>query len=263
MTGMLRVPRSRGALSGILLVLLGAWGGLVPFVGPSFHYAYTPDTNWTYTSGRLWLEILPGAAALLGGLIVLTSRNRPVAIFGAWLAALSGAWFALGSVLSTLWTTGGASSAGTPVGGPTARVLEQVGFFTGLGAAIVFLAALALGRFTVFGVREAKLAEREAEAAAEAARTPAKTAAAPASTTQTATAPARTSQAAQTQASTTQPAAAPAGTSDPAEIPARSDRTAEGPARTALTAETPTTTAEADSAPVPAGATPERPNVNT
>ena len=54
MAGMLRVPRSRGALSGVLLVLLGAWGALVAFVGPYFHYAFTPDRAWAYTSGRLW-----------------------------------------------------------------------------------------------------------------------------------------------------------------------------------------------------------------
>ena len=162
MTGMMRVPRSRGAFCGLLLVLLGVWGGLVPFVGPHFHYAYTPDSSWTYTSGRLLLEVLPGAGALLGGLIVLGSRNRPTAMFGAWLAALSGAWFAVGGILSTLWTTGGVSAAGTPVGGIGARVAEQVGFFTGLGVVIAFLAALALGRFAVVGVREARIPDADA-----------------------------------------------------------------------------------------------------
>jgi hypothetical protein len=35
MAGMLRIPRTRTALTaGVLLILLGAWGGLVPFVGP-------------------------------------------------------------------------------------------------------------------------------------------------------------------------------------------------------------------------------------
>jgi hypothetical protein len=161
MTGMLRVPRSRGALSGVLLVLLGVWGGLIAFIGPYFHYAYTPDTAWTYTTGRLWLEILPAAGAIVGGLIVGGSASRPVAIFGAWLAALSGAWFVLGGALSTLWTAGGA--AGHPVGATNLhRVVEQIGFFTGLGVVIVFLAALALGRFTVLGARERMVAEEEA-----------------------------------------------------------------------------------------------------
>src|ERR1700759_4823971 len=107
MAGMLRVPRSRGALTGALLVLLGIWGGLIAFVGPYFHYAYTPDKAWTYTTGRLWLEILPAAATVLGGLIVGGSGSRPVAIFGAWLAAASGAWFAVGGLLSTGGTIGG------------------------------------------------------------------------------------------------------------------------------------------------------------
>jgi hypothetical protein len=157
MTGMLRVPRSRGALNGVLLVLLGIWGGLIAFVGPYFHYAYTPDKAFTYTTGRLWLEILPAAGTILGGLILGGTASRPVAIFGAWLAALSGAWFVLGSSLSALWHTGG--SAGQPVGDNLHRVVEQIGFFTGLGLVIVFLAAVALGRFTVIGARERTLAE--------------------------------------------------------------------------------------------------------
>ena len=153
MSGMLRIPRSRGTLSGVLLVLLGAWGGLIAFIGPYFHYAYTPDSAWSYTSGRLWLEVLPGAAVLVGGLIVLASASRPVAMFGAWLAAISGAWFALGAIIGQAWA-GSGLTAGTPVGGTLTRVVEQIGFFTGLGVVIVFLAALALGRLLVVGIRD-------------------------------------------------------------------------------------------------------------
>ena len=165
MTGILRVPRSRGVLSGLLLILLGAWGALVPFIGPYFHYAYTPDKAWTYTSGRLWLEILPGAAVALGGLIVLVSAYRPVAHFGAWLAVLGGAWFALGSVVGPTWT-GMNMTTGTPVGGHVTRALEQIGFFTGLGVVVVLLAAMALGRFSVISVRSVRDARRTEAAAA-------------------------------------------------------------------------------------------------
>ncbi len=162
MAGMLRVPRSRGALSGALLVLLGLWGGLVAFVGPYFHFAYTPGTAWTYTSGRLWLEILPGIATVLGGLILLASRVRPVAMFGAWLAALAGAWFAVGRVLSPAWNAHGTVALGTPIGGTLHRALVELTYFTGLGVVIVFLAALSIGRLTVIGVRDARLTERAA-----------------------------------------------------------------------------------------------------
>jgi hypothetical protein len=157
MAGMLRVSRSRGALSGTLLILLGIWGGLIPFIGPSFHYAYTPDTSWTYNTGRLWLEILPAAAAVVGGFMLLVSGLRPTAMFGAWLAAVGGAWFVVGNVFAPLWTT--SAPAGVPVGTSTlTRVIEQIGFFSGLGVVVVFIAALALGRLTVIAARDVALA---------------------------------------------------------------------------------------------------------
>ncbi len=165
MNGILRVRRSRGVLSGLLLVLLGAWGALVPFVGPYFRYAYTPDQAWTYTTGRLWLEILPGAATLLGGLIVLASSYRPVAHFGAWLAALSGAWFTLGSLVGPVWIKMH-MVPGVPVGSAVTRAGEQIGFFTGLGVVIVLLAAMAIGRFSVIGVNDARRAAVTQPAAA-------------------------------------------------------------------------------------------------
>jgi hypothetical protein len=160
MTRLLQVPRSRGAVSGLLLVLLGVWGALIPLVGPYFHYAYTPDAAWTFTSGRIWLEIVPGAAAVLGGIILMASASRPVAMIGAELAAVAGAWFALGTVLSPIWPAASSLNPGSPVGTTTViRQLELLGFFTGLGVVIVFVAALALGRLTVVGVRDARLAD--------------------------------------------------------------------------------------------------------
>ncbi|HEY7263688.1 MAG TPA: hypothetical protein VH589_19650 [Trebonia sp.] len=146
MTGMLRMRRSRGVLSGLLLVLLGVWGGLIPFIGPYFHYAYTPDTTWTYNTARLWLEILPGAAVFLGGVLLIITANRTVAMFGALLASAAGAWFALGTVLSPLWNNnvvlGGSPASATVV----MKIAEQIGFFTGLGVVVVFIAATAFGR---------------------------------------------------------------------------------------------------------------------
>ena len=163
MTRMLQVPRSRGAVSGLLLVLLGLWGALIPLVGPYFHYAYTPNSAWTLTTGRVWLEIVPGVATLLGGMILLASASRPLAMFGAELAAAAGAWFALGMVIIPLWPAARTLDPGSPAGTTTVlRQLEHLGFYTGLGVVIVFVAALALGRLTVVGVRDARLAERGA-----------------------------------------------------------------------------------------------------
>ena len=147
MTGNWRVRRSHGMLGGTLVALLGIWGGIIPFVGPYFHYAYTPDTTWTYNSGRLYLEILPGAVALLGGVLLIITAARHLALFGAFLGIVAGAWFAVGNVLAPLWTT--ANPAGVPAATTTLRqVAEQLGFFTGLGVVIVLIAAVAAGRLT-------------------------------------------------------------------------------------------------------------------
>ena len=143
----MRIRRTRGMFGGFLVALLGIWGGIIAFVGPYFQYAYTPDKAWTYTTGRLYLEILPGAGALLGGLIMMAARHRHAALFGSLLAIASGAWFALGNVFAPLWTV--ANPAGGPAStGTTMRILEQIGFFGGLGVVIVLLAAVVAGRVT-------------------------------------------------------------------------------------------------------------------
>lgn len=147
MAGIMRIRRTHGITGGVLVALLGIWGGLIPFVGPYFSYAYTPDKAWTYNTGRLWLEILPGAAALLGGMLLIAARSRHMALLGAFLGIVSGAWFAVGNVFAPLWTT--AAPAGVPAATTTLmRSLEEIGFFVGLGVVLVLIAAWAAGRIT-------------------------------------------------------------------------------------------------------------------
>ena len=156
--GRMRIPRSRGAASGFLLILLGAWGALIPFVGPYFDFAYTPDQEWTWTAARGWLEVLPGAATAVGGVLLLTSRNRATAMFGGWLTVLAGAWFVVGRALAGPL---GLGDPGAPVAiTDTKRVSLELAYFSGLGAAIVFVGALALGRLSVRSRRDIQYAHR-------------------------------------------------------------------------------------------------------
>jgi hypothetical protein len=147
MAGLLRVPRSRGALSGAALVVLGALGAVIPFIGP-----------WMYSPARLWLEIVPGVATMAGGLILLGSANRAFAAFGAWLAAVAGAWFIIGPMASALSASLGLPQPGSQLGGTLQRAVKEIGLFTGLGIIIVFFAALALGRLAIVATRDAELA---------------------------------------------------------------------------------------------------------
>src|ERR1700727_1851033 len=101
--GTMRIRRTHGIFGGLLVALLGIWGGIIPFIGPYFNYAFTPDKAWTYTTGRLELEILPAAGALLGGLLMMGARSRASVLFGSLLAIASGAWLGLGDVVAPLW----------------------------------------------------------------------------------------------------------------------------------------------------------------
>ena len=165
-----RLPRTTGALSGLLVILLGIWGALIPFVGPYFHYAFGSFQTWHYTSERLWLCIVPGAVAVIGGLMLLRSSHRSSGLLGGWLAVAAGAWFAVGPTLSLLWHHAG-DPIGAPMGGHTRQALEWLGYFTGLGVAIAALAAFAMGRYFSRPrvVEEAAVAADDAVVADEAA----------------------------------------------------------------------------------------------
>jgi hypothetical protein len=128
-----------------LIVLLGIWGGLIPFVGPYFDYSFGVNSTWHYTMDRLWLDILPGAVALLAGLLLLVARTRTTAVLGCWLAILAGAWFVIGPPVSLTWEHG-TGPIGPPLFGTTRQMLELIGYFYLLGVLILALAAFVLGR---------------------------------------------------------------------------------------------------------------------
>jgi len=173
----LRVPRSRGALSGMLLVLLGIWGAIVPFVGPYFDFAFTPDNAWTWTAARGWLDVLPGCVAIVAGLVIMTSANRVVAGTAAWFGVAAGGWFVVGPQLAAF---AGIGTIGAPTQTGTGMIaLEWLAYFYALGAVIVFFSATALGRLSVHGVADLRAAERREAARIETERVQTRTAAAP------------------------------------------------------------------------------------
>lgn len=143
----MRMTRSTGAVTGLLIALLGIWGALIPFVGPYFDYSFGVNSTWHYTTDRLWLSVLPGAAALLAGLMLLMARTRMMAVLGGWLAVIAGAWFVIGPAVSLTWESG-PGPIGPPLYGTTRQMLELIGYFYMLGALIVALGALILGRLT-------------------------------------------------------------------------------------------------------------------
>jgi len=154
------IPRSRGAISGAVLFVLGIWGAIIPFVGPYFHYAYINYNGFSWpTTGRLWLSIIPGVVAAIAGLELMRSANRPSASIAAMLGVAAGGWFVIGQSVSTLWNHG-VSQAGTALGGTFMRMIEQLGYFYLLGAVILFFSAMALGRLSVITLRDLRAQRR-------------------------------------------------------------------------------------------------------
>jgi len=159
-----RVPRSRGALTGLLLMVFGAWAGIVAFIGPYLDFGFTPapNTSWNWTAARGYLEVAPGAAAFLAGLVLLMAAHRITASMAAWLGAAAGAWLIVGVPLATGVLDIGIGSP-DPAATQEVQALEVLFYFTAIGAAILAVSCVAIGRLAVRSEREVRLVERAAE----------------------------------------------------------------------------------------------------
>ncbi|WP_099024250.1 hypothetical protein [Mycolicibacterium palauense] len=165
--GRMQIPRSRGAASGILLILLGAWGALIGFVGPYFDFGLAGDAAWTWTAQRFVLQVLPGVVVLLGGVLLVRTANRAAALLGGWAAIAAGGWFVIGPVLSPLIGLGDVATTGAAGSSGAHSAAVVLASFGGLGAVIVLIAALGVGRLSVRSVRDVDYAQRRARSAAE------------------------------------------------------------------------------------------------
>ena len=93
---------------------------------------------------------------MIGGLLLLMSANRAAALFGGWLTVVGGAWFVVGRLFAASL---GVGDPGAPVATTeTARIAVELAFFTGVGAVIIALGAMALGRLSVRSVRDIRYA---------------------------------------------------------------------------------------------------------
>jgi hypothetical protein len=133
---------------------------LIPFIGPAFDFGFGGSQTWDWTAARFWLEVLPGIACFVGGLMMLVSANRGTAMLGAWLAIAAGAWFVIGPTLAKPFHLG---DLGTAMGGTTRVALTWLLFFYALGAAILYLSSTGQGRLSVRSLRDIENAQMYAQ----------------------------------------------------------------------------------------------------
>lgn len=153
--GPMRIPRSRGALAGVILLLLGLWGAAASFIGPHIGLASVAD-GATWTAERGWLQVLPGAATAIGGLVLAASRNRAIAMLGAWISLAGGLWFIVGRAVADQLGLIDVSVRPLTDGAGTWAELSQ---FAGIGALVVFFAAVSIGRMSVRSLRDIRRAD--------------------------------------------------------------------------------------------------------
>jgi hypothetical protein len=123
----------RSTIAGLVLIPLGAWVALSPYVVGSW------DGDFHF--GRFLLAVLPGSTAALAGLVMLVGR-RPFVIAGGALALAAGAWLI---VAPAAWALFGSNELGSGPNGESIRMLQWVGFFAAAGAFTSVLATYALG----------------------------------------------------------------------------------------------------------------------
>jgi hypothetical protein len=143
----IRYPISIGVFAFFALVV-SAWGGLAPFIGPRFGYTGVGGGSSQWSLARAVLSVLPAVVGVAGALLVLGAsgswrlrEGRASMRLGGLLALLSGAWFALG------WAAWGPIHGASYLAGGTAlrRFSYVVGIAVGPGMLIAAFGALIFG----------------------------------------------------------------------------------------------------------------------
>jgi hypothetical protein len=144
------MPRLSVEMAGALACAFGAWGGIVPFVGPIFGFSADGTASWTWNLTHAVLFLVPGAAAFVGGLAIITAgrttfgRHVGLAAAGA-LVAIAGAWFVVGPLAWPVLHS-------TSFFGPASTALRDfeywIGYSLGPGAILIALGSFAFARPT-------------------------------------------------------------------------------------------------------------------
>jgi hypothetical protein len=138
------------ATMGLLTLLVSAWGGVVPYLGPSFGYSADGASSWVWNLSHAVLGLAPGVVGVVVGLAMLSSAGRlrfgtrrlSVATAGL-LGIAAGGWFVIGPAAwpvidNTHQYFVGAAS-------PLRLLANVVGYSLGTGLIVAVGGAFALG----------------------------------------------------------------------------------------------------------------------
>ena len=148
-TAKVRLGRFGIGLAGVVAVLISAWGGIVPYIGPLFGYSGDGSGSWHWSLAHGVLALAPGVAGVLLGLFVFAEsrgitvgKGRLSLATAGTLLMVCGAWFAIGPLAWPVISNGGAYFAS----GTHLQVLAyEVGYSIGTGIVLVVCGAFVDG----------------------------------------------------------------------------------------------------------------------
>jgi hypothetical protein len=135
--------------AGVVAVLVSAWGGIVPYVGPLFDYSGDGSGSWHWNLAHAVLALAPGILGVLLGVFVIAEsrgivvgKGRLTLATAGTLLMICGAWFAVGPLAWPVLSNG----SGYFVAATHLRVLAyEVGYSIGTGLILVVCGAFVDG----------------------------------------------------------------------------------------------------------------------
>src|SRR6516165_1843338 len=156
--------------AGVVALLVSAWGGIIPYVGPVFNYSGDGSVSWHWNLAHTVLALVPGALGVLLGLFVIAEsrgitvgKGRLSLATAGTVLMICGAWFAIGPLAwPVIADTGPYFVAATHL-----RVLaDEVGYGIGVGLILVFCGAYVVGWASRHQLKASVLPETTAGAVA-------------------------------------------------------------------------------------------------
>lgn len=134
---------------GFLTILISAWGGIIPYVGPAFGYSADGTGSWHWSLAHTVLALIPGVIGVFVGTLILgetrgltVGRGRTSLTLAGLLAVLCGAWFIVGPSAWPVITT---SSGYFVAASPLRALANVVGYSLGTGVILASLGGFAIG----------------------------------------------------------------------------------------------------------------------
>jgi hypothetical protein len=150
--GLNRTTRSLSASLwslGVITLLISAWGGIIPYLGPTFSFSADGANSWQWGLTHSVLALVPGAIGCLVAFTFLAplspegvARRRVSLSVAGLVAVVCGAWFVIGPLAWPIVdNTGQYFVAADPLRG----LANQVGYSFGPGLILAACGAFAIG----------------------------------------------------------------------------------------------------------------------